>query len=52
MAKRLALGAVAIFLIYFVVTQPAAAAVATKETGSFLVTIASGFSQFFSKVFT
>ena len=50
MLKKVLTWALVIFLVYFVVTRPAAAAGMVKAAGSWLVDMAHGFGDFISRV--
>lgn len=50
--KKLALWAFGIFLVFFVVRSPVAAATVTKAIGSGLTGLAIGFGDFFTKLFS
>jgi hypothetical protein len=50
MLKKVLTWALVIFLVYFVVTKPAAAAGLVKTIGSWLVDMAHGFGDFISRV--
>jgi hypothetical protein len=50
MLKKVLTWALVIFLVYFVVSKPAAAAGMVKTLGNWLVDMAHGFGDFISRV--
>jgi hypothetical protein len=50
MLKKVLTWALVIFLIYFVISQPTAAANMTKSIGTWLVDMGRGFGDFMQKV--
>jgi hypothetical protein len=50
MLKKVLTWALVIFLVYFVVTNPGAAAAVVRSIGNWLVDMAHGFGDFLSRV--